>query len=1193
MKEQFSSLTALLEERIVILDGAMGTMIQQHPLEESDFRGEDFQDHPFPLKGNNDILSITRPEIIRDIHLSYLKAGADIIETNTFSSTSIAQADYQLESQVAAMNKASAKLARSAAEEYKKEHHRPVYVAGAVGPTNKTLSLSPDVNRPGYRATDFSTLSAAYIEQIEALWEGGVDLILIETVFDTLNCKAAIKALLEVEERKNTKIPLIISGTITDASGRTLSGQTTEAFWISVMHARPLAVGLNCALGAEELFPHIQDLSAIATTHISAYPNAGLPNEFGEYEQSPADMARWAEKYAGQHLINIVGGCCGTTDEHIRQIKEAVAPYSPRPIPKSPSLSMFSGLEPLILRKELNFVNIGERTNVTGSRKFKRLITSGEYDEALEVARDQVEGGAQMVDVNMDEGMLESDQEMRNFLNLMMAEPDIARVPVVVDSSKFEVIRAGLECVQGKCIVNSISLKEGEEAFVAHANQVRQYGAAVIVMAFDEQGQADTKERKVSICERAYKILTQQLDFPPEDIIFDPNIFAIATGIAEHDNYAVEFIEATRAIKERCPHAKISGGVSNISFSFRGLPAIREAMHSAFLFHAIQAGMDMGIVNAGMLEIYENIDDTLREKVEDVLFNRTEDGTNELLSIAEQYQGKKRGAENDMRWREAPVEDRIEHALLKGIVKFAEEDAEEARQKYQDPLQVIEGPLMAGMNIVGDLFGAGKMFLPQVVKSARVMKKAVAYLTPYIEAAKKKEDQRKKGTVLLATVKGDVHDIGKNIVGVVLGCNNYEIIDLGVMVPAQKILAAAIEHDVDIIGLSGLITPSLDEMIHVAQEMKAREMNHPLLIGGATTSRVHTAVKIAPQRPEPVIHVLDASRAVGVVSQLLQADLSQKKQFTEQLRLEYIDLAEKRARRSSKKLISPEEAIQNKLRIDWSTYAPPVPRQLGVQKWEHYSVKELRQYIDWTPFFRTWELAGRYPQILKDEVVGREAQTLFDDAQKMLDRIEREGWLQPKGVMGLFPAQSVRDNEIEVYDPKTGDLLHTCVHERQLVKKAKGRPNYCLADFIAPVDSGKQDYLGAFAVTAGHGIEEPKAAFAADQDDYNIILLQSLADRLAEAFAERLHERVRREFWGYAPEESLNNTHLIKESYRGIRPAPGYPACPVHEEKLKLFDLLQVEKNAQITMTESFAMQPAASVSGWYFSHPKSKYFKV
>lgn len=1186
-------LERILSDRILILDGAMGTMIQGYPLTEEDFRGQAFADHPCSLKGNNDILSVTQPQIIKKIHRSYLEAGADIIETNTFSGTSIAQADYQLEDQISLLNRSAAEVAREAADEYMKTSDRPVFVAGAVGPTNKTLSISPDVNRPGYRAASFQELKEAYREQMAALIEGGVDLILIETVFDTLNCKAAIKGLMEIEDEQQKDIPLIISGTITDASGRTLSGQNAEAFWISVQHARPLAVGFNCALGAEELYPHIKTISRVADTFISAYPNAGLPNEFGEYEQLPEDMARWAKKYAGEGLINIVGGCCGTTDEHIRHIREAVSPYPARKKPKIEPLSNYSGLEPLILRPELNFVNIGERTNVTGSRKFKRLIKSEAYDEALEVAREQVEGGAQMVDVNMDEGMLDSAEEMRAFLNLMMAEPDIARVPVVVDSSKFDVIRAGLECVQGKCVVNSISMKEGEEAFLKQAREVQQYGAAVIVMAFDEEGQADTCDRKVAICERAYHLLREQLDFPAEDIIFDPNIFAIATGISEHDNYAVEFIEATRKIKERCPDARVSGGVSNISFSFRGLPAIREAMHSAFLYHAIQAGMDMGIVNAGMLEVYEDIEPELREKVEDVLFNRHPEASEALLAMAEKYQGKKRADDGHAEWRQKPVSDRIEYALLKGIVKHAEADAEEARQELGDPLLVIEGPLMSGMNVVGDLFGAGKMFLPQVVKSARVMKKAVAYLTPYIEAQKKKGSQSKKGKVLLATVKGDVHDIGKNIVGVVLGCNNYEIIDLGVMVPGNVILDTAIKEEVDVVGLSGLITPSLDEMMEVAQEMSERGMSTPLLIGGATTSRVHTAVKIAPQRTEPVIHVLDASRAVGVVSQLLQKDEGQKTAYLEGIRDEYVQLAEKRKGRKKKRLISEAEANANKLVTDWSSYDPPKPHLIGSKVWTSYPVSELREYIDWTPFFRTWELAGRFPKILDDDVVGTEARKLYADAQEMLDRIESEGWLTPKGVMGLFPAQRHGDNEIDVFDPDTGDLLHRCVHLRQRSKKAKGRPNYCLSDFIAPESSGRKDYMGAFAVTAGHGIEEPLARFKADQDDYNGILLQALADRLAEAFAERLHQRVRTEFWGYAPDEALDNTALIKEKYRGIRPAPGYPACPVHEEKLKLFDLLDVEDRVGIRLTENYAMYPAASVSGWYFSHPESRYFKV
>ncbi len=1194
LRTNIASLRQLLQERIVILDGAMGTMIQRYQPTEEDFRKGRYEDHPSDLKGNNDLLSLTRPDMIKEIHLAYLEAGADIIETNTFSGTSIAQADYGLSHDVEAINLASAKVARAASDEFYHKTGKRTYVAGAVGPTNKTLSISPDVNRPGYRATDFIEMKTAYLEQSRALWQGGVDLILIETVFDTLNCKAAIKAVLELEQELQEEIPIIISGTITDASGRTLSGQTPEAFWISIQHARPLAVGLNCALGAKEMYPHIQAISDIAETYISAYPNAGLPNEFGGYDQTAEEMAKWAKRFAGDGLINIVGGCCGTTPDHIRAMNEAVRPYEARVIPDLPQLSNYSGLEPLILRENLNFVNIGERTNVTGSRKFKRLIKSEDYTTALEVAVQQVEGGAQMIDVNMDEGLLDSAQVMKDFLNLVMAEPDIARVPVVVDSSKFEVIESGLQCVQGKSVVNSISLKEGEEAFKQQAETVRQYGAAVIVMAFDEEGQADTTERKVEICERAYKILTEEVGFQPHDIIFDPNIFAIATGIEEHNNYAIYFIEACRQIKERCPGAKISGGVSNISFSFRGMDAIREAMHSAFLYHSIQAGMDMGIVNAGMLEVYEDIDKELLTKVEDVLFNKHDGATDALLALAQKYEGKKRDQGEDAEWRQWPIKKRLEHSLVKGIVQFIESDTEEARQALQDPLGVIEGPLMDGMNVVGDLFGSGKMFLPQVVKSARVMKRAVAYLTPYLEEAKQKSGSSEKGKVLMATVKGDVHDIGKNIVGVVLACNNYEIIDLGVMVPANKILEEARKHQVDVIGLSGLITPSLDEMVHVAQEMEREGFTLPLLIGGATTSRVHTAVKIDPAYPSgPVLHVLDASKAVNVVSKLLQQDRSAAQAYAKATRQEYQELVVSRANRRSKEKISIEQARANALQLDWENYSIPEPSFKGTKVFEAYDLNILRKYIDWTPFFRTWQLAGRFPDILDDEIVGTEARKLFEDAQHMLDQIVREQWLTAKGVFGLFPANTIKGDRIEVYDPQSGDLLKILDHERQRSKKAAGRPNLCLTDFLAPKDSGQKDYMGAFAVTTGHGIEEHVARFEAEHDDYNAILLKALADRLAEAFAEHLHERIRKEFWGYAADESFSNDDLIKESYQGIRPAPGYPACPVHEEKLKLFDLLNVEERIGISLTESYAMYPASSVSGWYFSHPESKYFKV
>lgn len=1193
MAANIQDLKALLTERIVILDGAMGTMIQQHRPDAADFHGEQFKDHPHELKGNNDILSITRPDIIENIHLAYLKAGADIIETNTFSGTSIAQEDYGLQDHVKELNIQAAQVARKAVDKFYESTGKQTFVAGAVGPTNKTLSISPDVNRPGFRAISFNKMKKAYFEQIEALWEGGVDLILIETVFDTLNCKAAIKAALEFEDKAGEVIPIIISGTITDASGRTLSGQTPEAFWISVQHANPVAVGLNCALGAQEMYPHLEVMSRSCDTAISTYPNAGLPNEFGEYEQSPEEMARWSRKFAEEGLVNILGGCCGTTPEHIQMMAEAVAGIKPRTIPNIPSTSTYSGLEPLIVRKDMNFINIGERTNVTGSSKFKRLIKNEDYTEALEVARQQVENGAQMIDVNMDEGMLDSGQVMQDFLNLVMAEPDISKVPVVVDSSKFEILEKGLQCIQGKSVVNSISLKEGEESFLKQANIVRQYGAAVIVMAFDEKGQADTLERKVEICERAYQLLISKANYRPEDIIFDPNIFAIATGIEEHNEYAINFIDACRLIKKKCPGAKISGGVSNISFSFRGLNAIREAMHSAFLYHAIKAGMDMGIVNAGMLEVYENIEPDLLKKVEDVLFNRHPDATEELLAIAEKYKGKTRDEDQNMEWRQWDVKKRLEHALVKGIVKFVVEDTEEARLELDDPLEVIEGPLMDGMNVVGDLFGAGKMFLPQVVKSARVMKKAVAHLLPYMEERKKEGDRKEKGKVLMATVKGDVHDIGKNIVGVVLACNNYDIIDLGVMVPAAKILQQAKEHNVDIIGLSGLITPSLDEMIYVAQELERSDFQRPLLIGGATTSRVHTAVKVAPAYSGAVIHVLDASRSVDVVRRLLQNDQDKVQEYVDEIKAEYTELTERRKNRRTKEKISLDEARANKLKLDWGSYDPPKPEFLGVKVFEDYDLSELRQYIDWTPFFRTWELQGKYPEILEDETVGREATQLLQDAQEMLDRIIKERWLTAKGTFGIFPAQTVKDDRIEIFDENRENLLVTADHKRQRSKKAEGLPNLCLSDYIAPAESNKEDYLGAFAVTAGIGIEKHVKRFEEADDDYNAILLKSLADRLAEAFAERLHERVRKEFWAYDKEEHLSNEDLITEKYKGIRPAPGYPACPVHEEKLKLFEILDVEENIGMKLTENYAMHPAASVSGWYFSHPESKYFKV
>ncbi len=1196
-------LTDAARKRILIIDGAMGTMIQRYRLEEVDFRGERFREHPCDLQGDNDILCLTRPDIIEAIHRAYLEAGADIIETNTFNATRISQAEYQMESVVRNLNLAAAQIARRAADAFTERNpEKPRFVAGAIGPLNKTLSLSPDVNNPGYRAVTFDEVRSAYAEQVSALLEGGVHILLVETIFDTLNCKAALYAIEEVFEQKGWRVPVMISGTITDASGRTLSGQTAEAFWISVKHARPFSVGLNCALGAAEMRPHLEALANMADCFISAYPNAGLPNAMGEYDQSPHDMCALIEEFARSGLVNIVGGCCGTTPEHIRHIAEHVANIAPRnpenvAFPKEAKArhyTLLSGLEPLVIRPETNFVNIGERTNVTGSRRFAALIKAGKYTEALEVARQQVENGAQVLDVNMDEALLDSEKAMRDFLLLLAAEPDIARVPIMVDSSKFSVIEAGLKCLQGKGIVNSISLKEGEAEFLRQAKICRRYGAAVVVMAFDEQGQADTVARKVDICQRAYRLLTQEAGYDPTDIIFDPNIFAVATGIEEHNNYAINYIEATRIIKQTCPGAKVSGGVSNLSFSFRGNDRVREAMHSAFLYHAIQAGMDMGIVNAGMIEVYEQIPPELLKRIEDVLFNRHPDATEALIQLAESYRDSGgRAIAKDLAWRELPVEERIAHALVKGIDEYIEADVEEARQHYPSPLAVIEGPLMAGMNVVGDLFGAGKMFLPQVVKSARVMKRAVAYLTPFIEADKAKNGASKRGKVLLATVKGDVHDIGKNIVGVVLGCNNYDIIDLGVMVPAEHILRTAVEQQVDIIGLSGLITPSLDEMVHVAREMERLNLDKPLLIGGATTSKTHTAVKIAPAYSRaPVVHVLDASRSVPVVSALLGQDHTERKTFIESVRQEYEQIRTARAnRQSAKEFLSLAEARANQWTFDWKTYTPPQPTLLGVKTFEDYPLAELLPYIDWTPFFQSWELAGKFPAILEDPIVGKEARRLYDDACEMLQCLCAEKWLTARAVIGFFPANTVGHDDCELYtdDTRTG-ILAVLHHLRQQNKKAAGQPNYCLADFIAPKESGVGDYIGAFAVTAGIGIEEHVQRFKANHDDYRAILLSALADRLAEALAERMHERVRREFWAYAPDENLTNEQLIREEYRGIRPAPGYPACPEHSEKNTLWQLLRPDLLG-IILTESFAMYPAASVSGWYLSHPEARYF--
>ncbi|WP_114777366.1 methionine synthase [Botryobacter ruber] len=1184
----------LLQERILVLDGAMGTMIQRYQLGEQDFRGERFKDHPGDLKGNNDLLSITRPDIIKQIHLDYLNANSDIIETNTFSGTSIAMADYQLEHIVYELNYESAKIAKEAANEVTAQNPaKPRFVAGAIGPTNRTASLSPDVNNPGYRAITFDQLVEAYYEQVRGLVDGGCDLLLVETVFDTLNCKAALFAIEEFVNKGGKMLPIMISGTITDASGRTLSGQTVEAFWNSVSHAPILSIGFNCALGARQLKTYIQELSRIADVHISAYPNAGLPNAFGGYDETAAEMGAVVEEYMAEGLINILGGCCGTTPPHIQRISELAAKHKPRVVPQIAPYSRFSGLEALTIKPDTLFVNVGERTNVTGSKKFARLIVEGKFEEALSVAQQQVEGGAQIIDVNMDEGMLDSEEAMTNFLNLIASEPDIAKLPIMIDSSKWTVLEAGLKCVQGKSIVNSISLKEGEENFKQQARKVRQYGAAAVVMAFDEQGQADTLPRRKEICERAYRILTEEVGFPPQDIIFDPNILAIATGIEEHNNYAVDFIEVVKWIKENLPHAKVSGGVSNLSFSFRGNDLVREAMHTVFLYYAIQAGMDMGIVNAGMMGIYEEIPLELRDLIEDVIFNRHPDATEKLVTYAETIKGKGKGAaQADNSWREAPVEERLKHSLVKGIVEFIDEDTEEARQKATKTLDVIEGPLMAGMTVVGDLFGAGKMFLPQVVKSARVMKKSVAYLLPFMEQEKLADDTSKStaGTILMATVKGDVHDIGKNIVGVVLACNNYEVIDMGVMVPLDKILAEAEAQKVDIIGLSGLITPSLDEMVYVAQEMERRGMKIPLLIGGATTSRIHTAVKIAPQYSGPVIHVHDASRSVTVVSSLLS---DKRDEYIAEIKAEYEKLrADHFGRTKDRQFATIEDARANKFKVDWKASHPIKPSFIGNKVFENYPLSEIVPYIDWTPFFHTWELKRQYPKILNDPELGAEASKLFADAQEMLQEIVDKQLLEARAVVGFYPANVEDDDTILVYKDDTRQEVLTQFHTlRQQGKKGESVQNMAFSDFVAPKETGIPDYIGGFAVSAGFGIEKLIEKYEADHDDYRSIMVKALADRLAEAFAELMHEKVRRELWGYAPDEHLNNEDLIREKYQGIRPAPGYPGCPDHTEKITLFNLLKAEETTGIILTENLAMYPASSVSGLYFSHPDSRYF--
>jgi 5-methyltetrahydrofolate--homocysteine methyltransferase len=1189
---QTAKLKQLLDQRILVLDGAMGSLIQAYMLDEAGFRGQRFADFAYDVRGNNDLLSLTQPDIVRAIYSAYLEAGADIITTNTFNANAISQADYHLSDVAYEMNLAAAQLAREAADVVSaREPHKPRFVAGSLGPLNRTLSLSPDVNDPGYRNVSWDEVVDAYSGAARGLIEGGVDILLIETIFDTLNAKGAIFAVKTLFEELGSELPIMISGTITDASGRTLSGQTMEAFYYSIRHAEPLIVGLNCSLGPEALRPYISAIARLSDTYVSVYPNAGLPNEFGEFDESPESMTPVLRAFAEEGLLNLVGGCCGTTPAHIKMFAEAVEGIPPRQIPQQERLCRLSGLEPLLFSKELNFVNIGERTNVTGSLRFARLIVEENYEEALTVARQQVENGAQMIDINMDEGMLDAEVVMARFLNLVATEPDIARVPIVIDSSKWSVIEAGLKCVQGKAVVNSISMKEGEAEFLRQAKLARKYGAAVIVMAFDEDGQADSIERKINISKRAYELLTETVGFPAEDIILDPNIFAIATGIEEHNEYGLAYIEATRWIKKNLPHAMVSGGVSNISFSFRGNNSVREAIHAAFLYHAVQAGMDMGIVNAGQLEIYEEVEPKLMELVEDVLFNRRSDATDRLVSYAETVKGSKKSQMVDLSWREGTVEQRLSHALVKGLGDYIVEDVREARQQYDETLKIIEGPLMDGMNIVGDLFGSGKMFLPQVVKSARVMKQAVAYLVPFIQEEQAAAGEiRSNGKILMATVKGDVHDIGKNIVGVVLGCNNYDVIDLGVMVPAEKILETARREKVDIIGLSGLITPSLEEMRHVAAEMERQGIDLPLLIGGATTSKIHTAVKIDPNYESgTVIHVVDASRAVGVASQLLSPE--QRDGLARDVKEEYAAIRVKHAGRTAhKRLRSLADARANRFQADWQNYQPPVPVFSGIKVFESIDLEEIRPYIDWTPFFSVWELAGKYPRILQDPLVGEAARQLFDDAQKLLDRIIGEKLLRAKAVVGLFPAVSAGDDILLQNGEEEAAVIH-CL--RQQMEKPPGRPNYSLADFVAPQESGKQDNIGLFAVTAGLGLQEVVAHFEAQHDDYCAIMAKALADRLAEALAEYMHKRVREELWAYADPQPLENSSLISEAYRGIRPAPGYPACPDHTEKAELFRILNVSEAAGIVLTESFAMLPAASVSGYYFSHPQSAYFGI
>ncbi len=1187
-------LPELLGRRILVIDGAMGTMLQRHRLTEAEFRGARFARWPVDLKGNGDLLSLTRPELIREIHSAYLQAGADIVETNSFTSTRIAQADYGMEDLVSELNRAAAEVARSAADEFEERDGQPRYVAGVLGPTNRSASLSPDVTNPGLRNVTFDQLRQAYAEASLGLIAGGADLLMVETIFDTLNAKAALFGIEESFESSGIRLPIWISGTIVDRSGRTLSGQTVEAFWNSVAHANPLIVGLNCALGPDLIAPFVQDLARAAPVFVSTHPNAGLPNELGGYDETPEHMATVLGDLAGRGLVNLVGGCCGTTPDHIAAIAGAVRGAAPRVAPPPAHRCRLSGLEPLVLFPGSNFVNVGERTNVTGSRRFARLIKEDQYETALAVAREQVESGAQLIDVNMDEGLLDTERAMTTFLNLVATEPAIAKVPVMVDSSKWSAIEAGLRCLQGKGVVNSISLKEGEDEFLAHARLVRRYGAAVVVMAFDERGQADTADRKVAICERAHRLLTDVVGFPPEDIIFDPNIFAIGTGIEEHANYAVEYIEAVRRIKAKMPHVLVSGGVSNVSFAFRGNERVREAMHTVFLYHAIQAGMDMGIVNAGQLAVYDDIDPELRELVADVVLNRRPDATERLLAEAPRWGGAASArAGADLAWRELPVEERLSHALVEGIDAYVIEDTEKAREALGRPLEVIEGPLMRGMNVVGDLFGAGKMFLPQVVKSARVMKKAVAYLVPYLEAEKAQGASAARAPrILMATVKGDVHDIGKNIVGVVLQCNNFEVLDLGVMVPAATIIETARREQVDLVGLSGLITPSLDEMVFVAGELEREGFTTPLLIGGATTSKVHTAVRIAPRYSAPVVHVLDASRAVGVASRLLRPE--QRERLAGEVRAEYQAIRlEREGRAREERLLPWDEARARRPALVWDGTAPPRPFLECIRSFEDYPLEELSEHIDWTPFFQAWELRGHYPDILTDAEAGAAASALFRDAQALLDRIVRERLLRARGVIGFFPANSLGE-DIELYTGADRRTTLAVVHTlRQQMAKSGDRSNLALADFVAPRETGLADHLGMFAVTAGHGLDALVADFERAHDDYNAILAKALADRLAEAFAERLHERVRREYWGYARDEALSNEGLIREEYQGIRPAPGYPACPDHTEKATIFRLLDATARVGMSLTESFAMLPAASVSGYYFWHPEARYFGV